>query len=215
MDVVCLFSGGKDSTLATFLMQSNGYKVKLVTFIPENRHSYMLHAENLHLCKLQAKAMNLKHFSFKVSGIKEKEVDEMLEHLKKIRNEFDALCSGAFESEYQKQRIDYIADKLKVPSFCPLWKRSSLINAYKNMNIIITKVAAEGLTYDDLGKDFNDFLDSSRNFEINKFFEGGEGETTVLDSIFFKKKIVVKKAKKIWHGTWGEFVIEKAVLVEK
>ncbi|MEM4295309.1 MAG: diphthine--ammonia ligase [Candidatus Anstonellales archaeon] len=213
MRVACLFTGGKDSTLAAHLMESNGYETILVTFMPKRKHSYMLHSENLNLTKLQAKALGMHHYMFYVSGIKEREVSEMLTCLKKLKEEleFDAICSGAVESEYQKQRIDYISEKLHVPAFCPLWKRFSLLQAYEDMEILVVKVSAYGLDKNCLGKQFKDI----KNEFIHPFFEGGEAETAVLDAPFFNSRIIILKKEIKWHKDWGELIIKDAEIREK
>jgi len=141
----------------------------------------------------------------------------MLEHLRLLKKTFDfnALCSGAVESEYQKQRIDFIANELRVPSFCPLWKRFSLLNAYNDMDIVIVKVSAYGLSKDDLGKRFSEIKEKIKKYHLHPFLEGGEAETAVLDAPFFYKKIVIKEKAIKWHGDWGELIIKKAGLIKK
>jgi predicted ATP pyrophosphatase (TIGR00289 family) len=214
MKVACLFSGGKDSTLAAFLMSSNGYEPFLVTFLPEKKHSYMLHGEALNLTSLQAKAMGMKHYTFPVSGLKDKEVDEMLEHFKHLKNKerFEAICSGAVESEYQKQRIEYIGNELGLIIYTPLWKRFSLLNAYNEMEIIITKVSASGFSKEDLGKKLNEIKIKE---QIHPFFEGGEAETAVIDAPFFNGRIEILEKIIEWHKDWGELIVKKAILNTK
>ena len=212
MKIGVLFSGGKDSTLTSFLMQQSGFEIELIVFKPLQKHSYMLQGENLDICKLQAEAMNIKLNEFEVSGKKEVEIDEMLLHLKSLN--LDGLASGAIESEYQRQRLDYITNKLKIPNYTPIWKKNDLIlKMYKTMDIRLSKVAAYGLETELLGKSFDEI--SKLNYIGHKLLEGGEGETTVLDAPFFKKRIEIIKSKIEWCGSWGEWIIQKAKLVKK
>jgi diphthamide synthase (EF-2-diphthine--ammonia ligase) len=45
--------------------------------------------------------------------------------------------------------------------------------------------------------------------------EGGEYETLVLDGTFFKKRIKVVEAEKVWKGQSGYLLISKAELEDK
>ncbi len=205
MKVAVLFSGGKDSTLASFVMQSSGYEVLLVSFFPENKDSFMLHSKALSVVSLQAEAMNLPLVKFNVTGEKEKEVEEMLVHLSKLN--INGIASGAIASEYQKQRIDYIAERLGVPSYSPLWHRFPYED-YKEMSIIFSSVSAMGLSREMLGESAISFL------EKYNAFEGGDAETLVLDAPFFKKSLLIDFDKK-WDGYSGEILIKKTKLVDK
>jgi diphthamide synthase (EF-2-diphthine--ammonia ligase) len=53
----------------------------------------------------------------------------------------------------------------------------------------------------------------SEKHGFNPSGEGGEYETYVLDAPIFKKKIVVDKFSKEWHGDSGYLIIENAYLV--
>lgn len=210
MKVLCFFSGGKDSTLAAFFTLQSGFEVELVTFFPENKESYMLHSTCLEITRYQAKAMGLKHHTFYVSGEKEREVEEMLSHLSKLKSKinFSALCSGALASEYQKQRIDYMANELSIPSFSPLWhKGKALEEDYKHLNIIISKVSSANFGEELLGKQAQQFFDSL-------YFEGGEAETLVLDAPFFSFSLKLEFEKK-WYKDWGEIKVNKVMLLKK
>lgn len=207
MKIGVLFSGGKDSTLTAFLMQNSGFDVELITFIPKNKHSYMLHSENLNVSSLVAKAMELKQHIFFISGEKEKEIDEMLKCIGILN--IQGLASGATESEYQKQRIDYIGEMLNIPTYSILWHR----NYFEELNyldVILVKYAAYGINKSLLGKRFRIYSKL-----IHPFLEGGEGETLVLDAPFFKYKIVIDDYLIKDYKTWGELIIKKAHLEGK
>ncbi len=217
--VAVVFSGGKDSTLAAFLLGQSGFSPVLVTFLPREKHSYMLHAENLHITKYIAEAMGYPHYTFEVSGEKEKEVEEMEVALSKLctQGSLKKTCvgigSGAIESEYQRWRLAAIADELGLASYNPLWKRSYEAElAYREMDVRFAKVAAEGLGKELLGEPITKL---PKDFVGHRLFEGGEAETVVLDAPFFKKRIDVVEAEKVWHGSWGEWIIKKLELKEK
>ncbi len=207
MKVGLLFSGGKDSTLSAFLLSSQGFDVELITFIPENQESYMLHTPALEVTKYQASALNLPYHSFSISGEKEKEVEEMLSFLSSL--DIEGIASGALASEYQKQRIDYIAHSLGIPSFSPLWhKGEAVLPHFKEMKIIFSSVSALGLSKELLGRDATPFLDKY------EFFEGGDAETLVLDAPFFIYRLEVDYDV-VWKGSSGRIMLKSIKLVEK
>ena len=205
MKVACLFSGGKDSTLASFVMKSSGFEVVLITFIPENKESYMLHSKALEVVELQAKAMEIEIKINHISGEKEREVEEMLSFIDKTK--VDAICSGALSSEYQKQRIDYIAEQLSIPSFAPLWHKFPYED-YKKMKIIFSSVSAMGLEKKHLGDNVVPYL---KRFNA---FEGGDAETLVVDAPFFEKKLELEYDVR-WNGYDGEIIVKNAWLEDK
>ncbi len=217
--VIVVFSGGKDSTLSTFWALASGFNVRLITFLPTVKDSYMLQHTNVEITELLAKCIGVKHSIHSVSGVKEKEVDEMLSILSHVVEEehIDAIVSGAIESEYQKQRIDYIGHELDIPTFSPLWHKpyDVLIESLKYFDVIVTKVSAYGLGKEHLGKSFIDVVEHIRRDMINPIFEGGEGETLVLDAPFFKYKLVIDESDVKWYGTSGEFLIKSAHIERK
>jgi len=207
MKVGVLFSGGKDSTLTAFLMQSSGFDVELITFIPKKRNSYMLHSENLNVSGLVAEAMGLKQHVFYVSGEKEVEVEEMLESIRTLN--IQGLASGANASEYQRQRIEYIGEELALPTYAPLWHKN-YFQELSYLDIILVKYAAYGIDKYLLGKPFRVYSDL-----IHPYLEGGEGETLVVDAPFFKYKVVIDDYLIKDYKTWGELIVKKAHLEGK
>ena len=85
---------------------------------------------------------------------------------------------------------------------------------------IITGVSAQGLTQEWLGRKIDrttieDLMKLSSQYGISIVGEGGEYETLVLDAPFFKKKIKVIEAEKIWRNQSGYFLVRKAKLESK
>jgi predicted ATP pyrophosphatase (TIGR00289 family) len=209
--VAVLFSGGKDSTLAAFYTASMGFEPVLFTFVPKAEDSYMLHKPCLSLAPLQAKALGMEHHMLNVSGEKEKEVEEMLGHLS--RHKIDGLSSGAVESEYQKQRVDYIGDSLGVPTYSFLWHRNdAVMDDFSYMEIVLVRASGYGITKDDVGKPFRIY---GKKELINPFLEGGEGETAVLDAPFFKYRISILDSEISSRGDVAELMVRDAALEEK
>ena len=86
-----------------------------------------------------------------------------------------------------------------------------------NFKIIITGIAAEGLSKDFLGHKINEsFLNKIKDLHIHHGGEGGEYESLVLDCPLFKKRLKIKKAKiEMENDCTGKFIVEDAILVNK
>lgn len=215
MRVACLFSGGKDSTFAAFYALFQGWDVILLTVMSE-RDSLMFHHPNVELCREQAECMGLPIEMVKTT--KEKELSDLKDALAKM--DIDGVVSGAIESEYQKQRIDEIAHGLGIRSFSPLWRKGEVLldEVTDHFEVYITAVAAEGLDRSFLGARFDrECLERMAKLpvQLNRFFEGGEGETFVADAPFFNRRISILEWKKEWEKTRGTAGIEKIAIEEK
>ena len=174
MKLAALISGGKDSIYAAFKASKEHEIACLISFKSKRNDSYMFHIPNIDLVKLQAKAMNLPLIFMESSGIKEKELEDITKALKLAIKKYSiqGVVSGALASNYQKERIDDICEKLKLKSIAPLWHidpEQYIKDLIKdNFRAIITGIAAEGLTKEFLGKEINkDFLDKIKKLNIN------------------------------------------------
>ena len=106
MKAAVLFSGGKDSAMATYKAIKGGWKVEyLVSMISRNPESYMFHTSNIHLTELAAEAMDIPLIHAHTPGIKEKELNDLknvLSHLKDKGVDQDsflvAVCPGSGDS---------------------------------------------------------------------------------------------------------------------
>ena len=215
MKVAVLFSGGKDSCFAAFCALYSGWEARLLTMV-SGEDSMMFHRPNVEWCKLQAQAMGLPLQYVKTSN--ERELSDMKKALAKMK--VDGVVAGAIESEYQKQRIDVIADELGIRSFAPIWRKKGALaeEVAQYFDARIAAVAAEGLGVDFLWRRFDakcmaDMKKSSPSAHF--FFEGGEGETFVCDAPFFGKSVEVRKVEKEWHGQSGVAKIIDAALEKK
>ncbi len=222
MTNACLFSGGKDSTLALHKAMELGVKIDLlITMKSANKESYMFHYPNIDLTRLQAEALGITHVFGATEGKKEEELKDLEDVLK--RNNVKTLVTGATFSKYQADRINAIAKKLQIEHIAPLWHIEPLEELHEisdSFNAIITSVSAEGLNLSLLGKRIDgrvieELIEANRKHGINLVFEGGEAETFVLDAPLFKKSIEVEKAHVEGKGMNGAYLIDKARLVEK
>ncbi len=208
MRVVVLFSGGKDSVYSVFWALKKGFKPVLVTVKPPE-YSMMFHHPNVELTKLQAESMGLEQIFVETTESNWRE--KLIETISELN--VSGIVTGAIASEYQKKRIDSIAEQLGIQSYAPIWhKGEELLNEMlTNFDIYVTAVSAEGLGPEFLGEPFKKIVDAKIS-GIHPFLEGGEGETFVTNAPCFKKRIIIKKWKKTWDGVRGVAEIEDAYL---
>ena len=210
MRVVVLFSGGKDSVLATSWAMKQGFEPVLVTVKPPE-YSMMFHHPNVEFTKYQAEAMGLPQ-EF-VETTEENWREKLIEKLKELG--VKAIVTGAIASEYQKKRIDSMAAELGIPAHAPLWHREeSIIKEIKSLEVYVTAVSAEGLDEKFLGEPLQKLLDANVP-GIHRLLEGGEGETFVTDAPFFKKRITIKSWDKSFDGVRGVAKIKEIEIKEK
>ena len=224
MKVAVLFSGGKDSTYATWIAEHQGWDVEaLVSVLPKGVESLMFHFPNVRWTRIQAEAMGLPHRTIEAGKV---ELLSLQEGLGKIRVELgvEGVVTGAVASDYQKSRIDQICDRLGLKSFAPLWRKDPkiLVNDLKTagFKIIISGVGAAGLDESWLGQELTDerwaMLERlSRKHGIHLTGEGGEYETFVIDAPHFERRVSVDKTASRWDGQSGYLIIERARLQHK
>src|SRR3989339_545872 len=188
MNTAVLFSGGKDSGLALMYAMKESNVKCLITLISENNESYMFHIPNIKWVEKQAEAIRIPIMLFKTKGEKEKELIDLENAIKQAIKKYkiQGIYTGALASVYQASRIQKIADKLKIKCFNEKW-----------LGRILDKKA------------LSELKEIYAKFRINPAFEGGEAESFTLNAPYFKKKLIVKKAKKTMTGEFtGVYEIE-------
>ncbi len=207
MNLVVLFSGGKDSVYTSFLMKQQGFDISLLSIIPQE-YSMMFHHQNIQWTRLQAEAMRLKDKYSIIQANDEEWFDKLKSELKRIKAE--GIATGAYASEYQRQRIDMLAEELNIPSYAPLWHREFHNDLKDGFDIKIIGVSAGGLKKEHLCKSYKEIINI-----VGPSLEGGEAETFVLDAPFFKKRIIIDEFETTWDNIRGSCFITKAHLEDK
>ena len=223
MVLASLFTGGKDSTYATYLVQQRLGKVKhLLTMLSENPDSWMFHTANIDLAGMVAKAIGIPQTIFKTSGNRDEELEDLGKAISSLGVE--GIISGAISSSYQKKRIDSICKNLNIEHISPLWRRggAKLLEEMvaSGMIIMITAVAARGLDERWLGrlidtKALKELREINLKYGVDICGDGGEMETIVLDAPWFHRRIKLKKARRVWERDSGRYIITDAVLKPK
>jgi len=223
MRVAVLATGGKDSTLALYRVLRLGYDVKcLVSMIPLREDSWMFHYPNIHLMDLFAEAVGIPLVKGETSGAKEVEVEDLKRLVAGL--DVDGIVSGAIASNYQRARIEEICKQLRLKCLTPLWHENpiSILREILDLKfeVIITGVYAYGFSKEWLGRKLDTetieaLIELNKRFGISLVGEGGEYETLVLDAPFFKKRLKIVEAERVWKGQGGHLLVKKAVLKAK
>ena len=221
-----LFSGGKDSTFATYLATVFGWDVAcLITLKSENPESFMFHTPNIHLTSYQAKAMGLPLLVEKTSGKKEDELGDLFAAIKKAKEQYNinGIIVGALASDYQHERVNRVCEELHLKTFAPLWHKNQGMLLKEmidlGMEISISSIAADGLSEKWLGRKldaaaYNELMQLHYRIGLHPAGEGGEYESVVLYCPFlFKKRLDIKQAEKVMENQYvGTYVIQKVAL---
>jgi len=223
--VAVLFSGGKDSTYAAWIVQHQGWDiVTLVTVKPNSPDSMLFHHPSVEWTRLQADAMGLSHVV--VDEEERGGLSSLQNELVQIKKEKEitGVVTGAVASEYQKTRFDRMCDSIGLKIYNPLWHKNPtlLIGDLQalGVRIFLTAVAANGLDEKWLGteltgEEWTRFKSVSAKNRIHLAGEGGEYESFVFDAPHFTKSITVHRSRKTWDGQRGRLVIEEASLRNK
>lgn len=221
--LAALFSSGKDSCYAMYVMKKQNYDIKcLITIKSKNKDSYMYHTPNVHVAELQAEALGIPIIMQESFGEKENELKDLEEALIKAKKNFgvEGLVVGALFSSYQRDRVQRIAEKLGLKVFAPLWHKNQEVLLRElianNFEVILVSVAADGLDKSFLGRKLdndliNKLIDLNKINGFNIAFEGGEAESLVLDCPMFKKRLQIDKAEKIIDSEYSGILNVKEV----
>ncbi|HJX05268.1 MAG TPA: diphthine--ammonia ligase [Candidatus Nanoarchaeia archaeon] len=224
MKLGALFSGGKDSTFALYKAAKKDDVVCLISLISKNPESYMFHTPNIHLVELQAESIGLPLILEETEGKKEEELKDLKKAIKKAKTKYkiEGIVTGAFASNYQKERIQNICDELSLECISPLWSENPEI-LFREMidngfEIILSSISAMGFDESWLGrvlsdKDIDQLVKLNKKVGIHIAFEGGEAESLVLKCPIFNQRIkIVEAEKKMENEHTGIYNITKAEL---
>jgi asparagine synthase (glutamine-hydrolysing) len=223
-----LFSSGKDSTSAALIMKQQNYELAcLITMDSENPDSYMFQSSGIGLVKLQAKAMDLPLIVQNTEGKKEEELVDLEKAMKKAKDLYavEGIITGALFSNYQRERIEKICDKLGLKIFSPLWHKPQLQHLQElianKIEAVIVSVSADGLDQSWLGRKIDrqaiaELAALEKKNHLNVAGEGGEFETVVVDCPLFKNSIRLIQTEKVMDSSCsGKLIIKKAELIKK
>ena len=212
MKVAVLFSGGKDSVYAAWLVKKEGYDVGcLISIDSKNLNSFMFHTPSIKRVVKQAEVMDVPLILKETEGEKEKELEDLEMAIVEAVEEYEieGIVTGAVESVYQATRVQKICNKLGVECFNPLWQKDQiellrdLID--ENFEVVVSGVFAYPLDEKFLGRKIDEkFVEEMRvlkeKYKINPAGEGGEFESFVLNCPLFKSGLKIEGLKDVSEG---------------
>ena len=213
MRIAVLSSGGKDSSAAWWWAMCRGWDIaSIVTVDIQDGDSHMFRVPSTQWVEQQAKRAQVEWVNVSASGKVEDEINALELVLSDL--EIDAIVSGALRSDFQKQRLECMCQRLNIHSFTPLWHQTpiehlrGMIEA--GFEIMLTSVSCEGLNQDWLGhvltsNSLEDLHALSVQHRFNVDGEGGEYETFVLGGPIWSRSLSVEGEK---HHTASRGVFE-------
>lgn len=199
-----LYSSGKDSTYAMHLMQMQNYAVEcLITLRSKNPASYMFHTPAIDLVPKQAELLGIPLLLEDTAGEEGYELQDLERALLRAKDQYliEGIVTGALYSNYQRERIEMIADRVGLKVFSPLWhidqEREMREILKAGFKIVFSAVASDGLDGSWLGREITDLdVDTlvrlNERLGINIAGEGGEFESLVLGGPNFNGEIIIE-----------------------
>jgi len=215
MRLACLFSGGKDSTYAAYLMEQAGHDVPyLVTVVPADPHSWVFHTLNLEHLPEMAKALGKDLIAVPSSGEEGSDLEALAQALAGL--DVEGVVTGAIASDYQWDRINGVCERLGLKVLSPLWRKDQgmlmqdMLGA--GLKVMVVGVFSEGLGEDWLGRvldqgALDELLSLSRSKGLNVSGEGGEYETLALNSPMHLFTLVPERMEKQYRRDSGHLRI--------
>ncbi|MBN29264.1 MAG: TIGR00289 family protein [Euryarchaeota archaeon] len=214
MRVAVLSSGGKDSAAAWWWAICKGWSIEcLVTVTITDDDSPMFQIPSTHLVEQQAKLAGLPWVEVETSGVPPVDIQNLEAAMKGLS--IDGFVSGALASDYQKSRLERMAERLGLRSWTPLWHQSGHEHV-KGMidhgfEIMLTGVSAEGLNEEWLGRilthsSFEKLADLAASHRFHVEGEGGEYETLVVGGPHLNGRLSVTGTVH-WDGVRGYYEI--------
>ncbi|MGB1632113.1 MAG: diphthine--ammonia ligase [Candidatus Poseidoniaceae archaeon] len=200
MRIAVLSSGGKDSSAAWWWAMCRGWEIAAVVTVDiQDGDSHMFQVPSTNWVERQALLANVPWVNVPASGSVEDEIEALEQALSKL--EIDGIVSGALRSDFQKQRLECMSQRLNIHSFSPLWHQTP-IDHLKGMveagfQIMLTSVSCEGLDHTWLGhvlteSSLLELHALSKQHRFNVDGEGGEYETFVLGGPIWSRALRVE-----------------------
>ena len=223
MKLAALYSGGKDSSFAAYLVHQMGHEVRfLVNIVPSDSASWIFHTPNLGIVPKMAEAMDIPLITAVSDGTEEGDLDALRDVLSGL--DIDGVVVGALWSDYQWDRMNRVLGELDLIMLAPLWRKDQSM-VYDEMvsagiDAVIVGVFAEGLDEKWLGRHLDneakkDLLKLRDKYGVSIMGEGGEYESMTLDSPLFKKKLVVENSEKKMKKDSGTLEVTEVILQDK
>ena len=179
----------------------------------------MFQIPGTHLVEHQANLANVPWLQVDTKGIQEEEISDLEAALSSLK--IDGIVSGALRSDYQKVRLELMAERLGIHSWTPLWHQSSLEHmrglVSNGFEVMLTSVSCDGLDESWLGqilteKSLAKLEQKAEQFRFNVDGEGGEYETLVVGGPHLPGRLNIE-GHVVWKGNRGTFECSNVVSV--
>ena len=203
-EVAVLWTGGKDSCLAFFEAQSNGFEIdSLITFVPSNP---VFLAHPIPFMKYQAKAINLPYRIIEIKEPYKEGYREALCLLKERHNIITLITGDIDEIDGHSIWVEEYSGYAGIDIQIPLWKMNRM-EVLKQLlkhqfKVIFSCVKKPWFTDEWVGKEITvDVLSQLSEMNTAKGIdicgERGEYHTMVCDAPFFQKSISIDSFSKL------------------
>jgi uncharacterized protein (TIGR00290 family) len=129
--------------------------------------------------------------------------------------ELDGFVSGALRSDYQRNRLERLGEKMGLNTWTPLWHQDAMEHlrglASHGFDVLLTSVSAEGLDEVWLGRvldhaTLDELEPLAKKHRFNVDGEGGEYETLVVRAPMFPEGLDLQWSK-VWDGRRGHLIV--------
>lgn len=207
-NILCSWSGGKDSCFALMKAMQQGYTAKvLLNVLNEEGKISRSHGIPQHILQAQAKAIDLPMhlISSSWADYEEKFVSALAELTKKYDLKYAVF--GDIDLQPHRDWEEKVCNKVGLQAVLPLWQqdRKNLVMQMLNNGIETMIVSCNDIMGERfLGKVLSPALiDELEILGIDACGENGEFHTLVINAPIFKEKIAVTVGNKIKHeGYW-------------
>lgn len=208
MKCLSLLSGGKDSYMSLIIGLHLGMEVEKTITVDPEQDSMMFHVPNALMGSAVSKLVGIDNIVVKE--------DEFIDVMRNYRGY--TIIAGAVESEYQKTKLEMIAEEFNMKTFFPLWRRDQIkiLSEFflSGSRGIFVSVAAEGLDESFLGREIDensllDLINLNRKFGISIVGEGGEYETLVTYNPFNDLCIEIIEKEIVSRGLQKNLIIKR------
>lgn len=210
MNVVCLWSAGKDSCLATYKAKLQGHTILgLFNFTDTQQEVSLSHGLTAQVIRRQAAkiGMPFSQIAMPKNGYRENFIG--LIHEWKLKMAVEAIVFGDIYLEGHKNWIDSVCKEADVIPILPLWGQNTaiLINEFieAGFKAVVVSVKTDVLGKEWLGREIDSkFVKELKAIgNIDLCGENGEFHTYVYDGPLFKRPVKFMKRNTILKdGHW-------------
>ncbi|MBS3061526.1 MAG: hypothetical protein J4215_03005 [Candidatus Diapherotrites archaeon] len=217
MNVCVLFSGGKDSMLATQLAITSGHQIKcLVSFKCDT--NYLFDTINLKFVEMAAQAMQIPLQEFELGSGKDETLLCLHESLISLKKQFkiQGIVTGAQTPSGKSQLLERLCAELQLTCIHPLIgiKQHNVLYAALKNKYKVMIVKTDG--YQQLlGQVLDEkTIEEHDSKTLEHAVDFGKG-SIILDSPLFRKKIHVVESESVHEGTIMKLLLTGMVLENK